>query len=71
MEQEKLDRLNHLTKKKKAQGLTDAELQEQANLRAEYIAAFRESLRNHLESITVLEADGTKRKLKRTPRTLH
>ena len=37
MEQSKIDRINELARKKKAEGLTPAEIEEQAALRAEYV----------------------------------
>lgn len=46
-----LERINELYHKSKAEGLTDAELAEQKQLRADYVKAFRENLRGQLESI--------------------
>ena len=63
MDQKKIDRINELARKKKTEGLTPAELEEQAALRAEYIAGFRASLRSQLEGIVVEEADGSRHKL--------
>ena len=51
MEQYKIDRINELAKKKKSEGLTEAELKEQKELREEYLAAIRKSFRSTLESI--------------------
>ena len=48
-----LERINELYHKSKAEGLTDAELAEQKQLRAEYVKAFRENLRGQLESIKI------------------
>lgn len=62
MEQQKLDRINELARKAKAEGLTAEEEQERATLRAEYIAAYRESLRSQLENMVIETPDG-----KRTP----
>ena len=45
-----LERINELYHKSKAEGLTDAELAEQKQLRADYVKAFRENLRGQLES---------------------
>ena len=45
-----LERINELFHKSKAEGLTDAELAEQKQLRADYVKAFRENLRGQLES---------------------
>ena len=65
MKQEKIDRINELARKKKTEGLTPEELQEQAALRAEYIAGFRASLTAQLENTVVVEPDGTKHKVEK------
>ena len=57
--QKRLDRINALARKSKAEGLTEAEKEEQKVLRQEYLAEFRKNLRGQLESITIVEADGT------------
>lgn len=64
MTQEKINRINELARKKKAEGLTDAEIQEQAVLRREYIESFKQSLVSQLENTYIVEPDGTKRKVK-------
>ena len=53
MEQKKIDRINELARKSKAEGLTEAEQMEQKLLRAEYIEAYRQSLRSQLDAIVV------------------
>ncbi|HEM5465617.1 DUF896 family protein [Streptococcus suis] len=58
MEQAKIDRINELARKKKAEGLTEEELQEQAALREEYIEGYRRSVRTHIEGIKVVDEDG-------------
>lgn len=58
MEQAKIDRINELARKKKAEGLTEEELQEQAALREEYIEGYRRSVRVHVEGIKVVDEDG-------------
>ena len=67
MEQKLIDRINELARKEKAEGLTPEEKKEQAKLRAEYIQAYRASLRGILENTYIQRPDGTKEKLKRTP----
>ncbi|MBQ1189770.1 MAG: DUF896 domain-containing protein [Lachnospiraceae bacterium] len=59
MKQERIDRINELARKAKAEGLTDAEKAEQAELRAEYIKDFRASLRGTLNNISIQEKDGS------------
>ena len=59
MTQEKIDRINKLYQKSKAEGLTAEEKMEQQVLRAEYIAAFRASLKSQLDNIDIKEKDGT------------
>lgn len=65
MEQKKIDRINELARKKKAEGLTPAEVEEQAALRAEYIAGFRASLTAQLDNTVVVDPDGTRHKVER------
>lgn len=65
MTQEKIDRINALAKKQKAEGLTEEEKQEQYILRREYIDSFKQSLIGQLENTYIVEPDGTKRKVTR------
>jgi len=65
MEQKKIDRINFLARKSKAEGLTEEEKQEQLELRKEYIESYKRSLMAQLDSITVVEADGEKHKLRK------
>lgn len=66
MTQEKIDRINELSRKQKTVGLTEEEKQEQYILRREYIESFKASLVSQLENTYIVEPDGTKRKVKRT-----
>ena len=61
--QEKIDRINALARKSKAEGLTEEEKAEQAALRREYIDSFKQSLVGQLENTYVLRPDGSKEKL--------
>lgn len=63
MTQEKIDRINELARKQKAEGLTEEEKAEQAVLRREYIESFKRSLVGQLENTYVVRPDGTKEKL--------
>ncbi len=58
MDDMKLQRINELARKSKAEGLTEAERQEQAELRREYIEAVRRNLRGQLDNIDVINKDG-------------
>ena len=49
MEQYKIDRINELARKNKAQGLTPDELAERDALRREYIDAVKQSLMGQLD----------------------
>ena len=44
MDEKRIARINELARKKKSEGLTEAELEEQAILRKEYIEAYRSNL---------------------------
>ena len=63
MEQKKIDRINELARKQKAQWLTVAEKEEQAALRREYIEAYKRSLVAQLDNIYLVEPDGSKHKI--------
>ncbi|MBQ3093692.1 MAG: DUF896 domain-containing protein [Clostridia bacterium] len=65
MEQSKIDRINELARKAKAEGLTPEEEAERASLRAEYIAAYRASLRGQLDSLIIQTPDGKQTPLKK------
>lgn len=65
MTESRIQRLNELARKSKVEPLTNAELAEQAELRAEYLAAIRSSLESHLENTYIVEPDGSKTKLKK------
>ena len=60
MEKEKIERINFLSKKSKTEGLTDAEREEQAALRKEYIADFRAGFSGILENTVIQYPDGSK-----------
>lgn len=60
MEQLKIDRINQLARKAKAEGLTPEETAERDSLRKEYIAAFRASLNTQLDNTYVMDKDGNK-----------
>ena len=64
MTKEKIDRINELARKKKSVGLTEAELEEQALLRREYIDSYKQSLVVQLENTYIVEPDGSKRKVR-------
>ncbi len=57
--EEKIKRINELYHKSKAEGLTEAEKEEQQTLRKEYVANVRANLRGQLNSITIQKEDGT------------
>ena len=53
--QEKIDRINELARKSKAEGLTEEEKLEQGLLREEYIDTFKANLRSQLENIEFVD----------------
>lgn len=59
MTEEKIARINTLYKKSKAEGLSEAEKEEQTKLRQEYIAFMRNNVKAQLDQIDIEEADGT------------
>ena len=65
MDQKKIDRMNELAKKAKAEGLTEAEVQERAALRREYIDSVVGNLKGHLDNTYFVDEKGNKEKLKK------
>jgi len=65
MDPKKIERINELARKKKNGGLTQEETAEQAALREEYLAGYRENLRTMLDSIVVQEKDGSRHPLRK------
>ncbi len=65
MDPKKIERINELARKKKTSGLTEAEAEEQAALRKEYLDGYRTNLKAMLDSIVVQEKDGSRHSLKR------
>ena len=63
MEKKKLDRLSELTRIARTRDLTDAEQAERTALRNEYRRAVTGDLTAQLESMTIIEPDGTKIKV--------
>ena len=53
MDESRIKRINELYHKSKAEGLTSAEKEEQAKLRAEYLAAIRANIRGQLNQIDI------------------
>ena len=60
MEQAKIDRINALARKAKAEGLTPEEIAERDELRRAYIEAYRASLRATLDNTVIVRPDGTR-----------
>ena len=63
MLQEKIDRINFLSKKSKTVGLTDEEKLEQQKLRQEYIAEWRLGMTQVLDNTYIMDEKGNKKKL--------
>ena len=65
MEQKKIDRINELAHKAKAEGLTEEEQKERETLRQEYLDAIMGNLRRELDNTYIVDAKGNKTKLKK------
>ncbi len=60
-----IERINQLYKKSKAEGLTDEEKKEQAELRQKYVQSFRQSLMGTLDNVYLVDEKGNQEKLKK------
>ncbi|MDD2649029.1 MAG: DUF896 domain-containing protein [Eubacteriales bacterium] len=63
MEQKDVLRINELARKKKSEGLTAEETEEQKKLRAQYIAEWRQSMKDTLDNTFIEREDGTRERL--------
>ena len=55
MTQEKMNRISELSRKQRAEGLTEAEKEEQKKLREEYIENIRKNFRQTLDSVEFVD----------------
>ena len=60
---EVIARINELAAKNKAEGLTEAELEERAKLRRMYIDNVTGNLKGQLDNTYIVRPDGTKEKV--------
>ena len=65
MEQEKIERINELTRLSRERELTHEELVEREALRREYLDGFRQNARAVLENVRLKRPDGTLEPLKK------
>lgn len=59
MDKSRIDRINELYRKSKAEGLSEVEKMEQQILRKEYIDAIKRNLTSQLDNISIREKDGS------------
>lgn len=64
MEKEKLERISHLSRLARERELTNEEIKERMDLRGQYIAEMRRSLKHTLDHTYIQKPDGTKEKLR-------
>lgn len=67
MTQEKIDRINALARKAKAEGLTPEETAERDALRREYIESVTGNLRAQLDNTVIQHPNGLRTPLKKKP----
>ena len=65
MEKQKVERINELARKSKAEGLTEEEKAEQAALSQEYIKDIRASFGATLDNTVIQYPDGSRKSLKK------
>ena len=58
LSQEKIARINELSKKAKEGKLTEEEAKERTILRKEYLESFRSSFRNTIENVQIIDSTG-------------
>lgn len=68
MDDKKIARINELSATARERELTEEEHAERAQLRAEYVAAYKQSLINHLNNTKIVDGKGNKTPLRRKTR---
>lgn len=68
MDDKKITRINELSAAARERELTEEEHAERAQLRAEYVAAYKQSLINHLNNTKIVDDKGNKTPLRRKTR---
>lgn len=63
--QEQIKRINYLSHKSKAEGLTESEKKEQAKLRELYVSSFKENLVSQLNNTYIVDENGNKKKVEK------
>lgn len=63
--QEQIKRINELSRKSKAEGLTESEKKEQAKLRELYVSSFKKNLVAQLNNTYIVDEKGNKKKVER------
>ncbi|WP_432359194.1 DUF896 domain-containing protein [Sporosarcina sp. UB5] len=58
LSQDKIKRINELSKKSKTIGLSIEEAKEQTQLRKEYLESFRSSMRDTIENVKIIDPQG-------------
>lgn len=58
LSEKKMKRINELAKKKKTVGLSIEEAKEQTLLRKEYLETFRAGMRETIENVKIVDAEG-------------
>ena len=71
MDKAQIERINELARKKKAEGLTEEELKEQAELRAQYLREFRANMEETLKMVRVEQEDGSYKPLVKKKQVRH
>jgi uncharacterized protein YnzC (UPF0291/DUF896 family) len=65
MTNELIERINFLARKSRAEGLTEAEKEEQAKLRQQYIKGFRQGMENTMNNVYIVDEKGNKKKVEK------
>ncbi|MDN4493942.1 DUF896 domain-containing protein [Ureibacillus aquaedulcis] len=58
LSEQKIKRINELSKKAKEGNLTEVEAKERTQLRKEYLDSFRSSFRNTIENVQIIDVTG-------------
>lgn len=66
-----IKRINELAHKAKTTGLSPTEKDEQAHLRQEYLARFRQNFTDVLDNTVIMQPDGTKTPVTRREKFKH